>query len=263
MNRKMLLFDLDGTLLTSEKTVSEITAAAVERAREKGYIVGISTSRSESNSRKFLSCIAPDVIISSGGALVTKNGEILCCECFDGDETARVIAKARQVCGDDLHITADTVGDSSEYYLNFTPEQDVLFESWGNITFTDFNDFHFSTLKLCFEIEDDTTAEKLRAALPECDCIRFTDGFWYKFTKAGITKESAIYHLCDSLGIGTADITAFGDDLADIGMLQLCGTGVAMGNARPEVKEIADIIIGSNDEDGIAEYLSAVINSDQ
>lgn len=52
------------------------------------------------------------------------------------------------------------------------------------------------------------------------------------------------------------NITAFGDDYADIGMLNLCGTGIAMGNAISEVKEQADLIIGSNDEDGIAEYLA-------
>ena len=47
----------------------------------------------------------------------------------------------------------------------------------------------------------------------------------------------------------------FGDDYADIGMLELCGTGVAMGNAIDEVKESADIVIGSNDEDGIADFI--------
>lgn len=52
---------------------------------------------------------------------------------------------------------------------------------------------------------------------------------------------------------------AFGDDYADIGMLELCGKGIAMGNAINEVKERADSIIGSNDEDGIAEYLAAMI----
>ena len=50
-------------------------------------------------------------------------------------------------------------------------------------------------------------------------------------------------------------IIAFGDDYADIGMLELCGTGVAMGNAIDEVKERADIVIGSNDEDGIAGFI--------
>ena len=57
-------------------------------------------------------------------------------------------------------------------------------------------------------------------------------------------------------GHQTSDsIIAFGDDYADIGMLRLCGTGVAMGNAIDEVKEKADIVIGSNDEDGIAGFI--------
>ncbi|MBQ9135222.1 MAG: HAD hydrolase family protein, partial [Lachnospiraceae bacterium] len=70
-----------------------------------------------------------------------------------------------------------------------------------------------------------------------------------------ITKEKAIEIVCDACNIGLADITAFGDDFADIGMLKLCGVGVAMGNAIDEVKEIADFVIGRNDEDGIAEYV--------
>lgn len=56
-------------------------------------------------------------------------------------------------------------------------------------------------------------------------------------------------------GFGTEAIIAFGDDYADIGMLELCGLGVAMGNAIEEVKERADFVIGSNDEDGIAVFL--------
>ena len=60
---------------------------------------------------------------------------------------------------------------------------------------------------------------------------------------------------CEICGIALEDVTAFGDDAPDIGMLKLCGTGVAMGNAIDSVKEAADIVIGSNDEDGIAKYL--------
>ena len=56
-------------------------------------------------------------------------------------------------------------------------------------------------------------------------------------------------------GFSTDSIIAFGDDYADIGMLKLCGIGVAMGNAIDKVKEKADFVIGSNDEDGIAEFI--------
>ena len=65
----------------------------------------------------------------------------------------------------------------------------------------------------------------------------------------------AILQMCDALGLQSAQIIAFGDDYADIGMLKMCGLGIAMGNAIEEVKEAADVVIGSNDEDGIAGWL--------
>ena len=60
---------------------------------------------------------------------------------------------------------------------------------------------------------------------------------------------------CSAYGMKCEDIVAFGDDYADIGMLKLAGIGVAMGNAIHEVKKAADVVIGSNEEDGIAKYL--------
>ena len=75
------------------------------------------------------------------------------------------------------------------------------------------------------------------------------------FTKKNVTKENAIMKITEVCGFSTDSIIAFGDDYADIGMLELCGTGVAMGNAIDEVKERADIVIGSNDEEGIADFI--------
>jgi putative hydrolase of HD superfamily len=256
-SKKLLLFDLDGTLLKSDKTISDRTLSAVLTAREKGYFIGVSTSRSESNSLSFIDRLAPDIIISSGGAMVTVNGKQTVVEEFTGDETAEIIAKARKVCGD-LNITVDTTDKDAEFFRNFTPPQDELEKSWGRSIETDFNDFRKPSLKICFEIADEKKAEELKAELGDCDFIHFTDGDWYKVTKAGITKETAITKLCDSKGIDLKNVTAFGDDLADIGSMKLCGTGVAMGNAQQAVKDAADITIGSNDEDGIADYLESL-----
>ena len=72
--------------------------------------------------------------------------------------------------------------------------------------------------------------------------------------KKNVTKENAIMKITEVCGFSTDSIIAFGDDYADIGMLELCGTGVAMGNAIDEVKR-ADIVIGSNDEEGIADFI--------
>ena len=105
------------------------------------------------------------------------------------------------------------------------------------------------------EIFDESLAKQLQKEFPGYDMVRFSDGYWYKFTKNNVTKEDAILHMCEVCKITVDDIIAFGDDYADIGMLKLCGAGVAMGNAIDEVKAIADCVIGDNDHDGIAKYL--------
>lgn len=64
-----------------------------------------------------------------------------------------------------------------------------------------------------------------------------------------------ILTVCEACHADVSEIIAFGDDYADIGMLKLCGIGVAMGNAIQEVKEAANAITLSNEEDGVAAYL--------
>jgi hypothetical protein len=139
-SKKVLLFDLDGTLLKSDKTISQRTMEAVLEAKKKGYLIGVSTSRSESNSRSFIHSVAPDIIISSGGAMVSAYGRKIVIEEFTGDETADIIAKGREVCGD-LLITVDTANEEAEYYRNHVPPQDELEKSWGESIVTDFKDF--------------------------------------------------------------------------------------------------------------------------
>ena len=69
-------------------------------------------------------------------------------------------------------------------------------------------------------------------------------------------KTTAIKALAETSGISLEDTVAFGDDLNDIEMLRLCGMGVAVANAIPEVREAAGEITLSNDEDGVAEWLA-------
>ena len=254
--KKLLLFDLDGTLLTTEKTITENTLGVLDGCRNKGYFIGVCTSRSEPNSMRYIGRLSPDAVISSGGAFI-RYGENVITEEFSADETAAVIAGIRSVCGN-INITVDTV--DAEYYHNFIPEEDAVWKSWSdNCIYDELKSFRKPSLKLCFEEYDEEKAFRVRDALPGCDCIRFTDGYWYKLTKRGITKESAIEKLCGMLDISCDEVMAFGDDLADIGMLRLCGAGVAMGNAPDEVKEAADIVIGGNDEDGIAVFLKDLL----
>ena len=249
---KLLLFDLDGTLLQSDKTISKRTLSVLRKCRQEGILIGVSTSRSEQNSFVYLNELMPDILISSGGALVKYGTEYIYKADFSVAETNAIIDLARSVCGNDCEITIDTI---DAHYWNYKIDPKKLDQSWGDSTYTDFSDFAECALKICVEIFEQDKANELAERLSDCDCIRFSDGYWYKFTKKNVTKENAIMKITEVCGFGTESIIAFGDDFADIGMLELCGLGVAMGNAIEEIKEKADIVIGSNDEDGIAVFL--------
>lgn len=249
---KLLLFDLDGTLLRTDKTLSPRTLGALQKCREQGFLIGISTSRAVHNCMTFLPELTPDLFIASGGAVVQFRGEIIYTAEFSVDETRAMIDTAREVCGQDCEITIDSL---TGHYWNYKVDPNRNDASWGETIYTDFSDFSGKALKFCVEIFEDSNAAKLKTMLSDCDCARFEGGFWYKFTRKDATKETAIRNACKICGIRLEDVTAFGDDIPDIGMLRLCGTGIAMGNAFEAVKEAADLVIGGNDADGIAEYL--------
>ncbi len=257
MSKKILLFDLDGTLLKSDKTISEDTMNAVMTCKEKGYLIGVVTSRSEQNTYAFLKELQPDILITSGGALVKKQGEYLYKATFSVQETNAMIRAARKVCGEACEITIDTL---DAHYWNYKTNPKDTDRTWGDSIWTDYHDLAQESLKMCVEIFDERQAECLKTMLPDCDMLRFSDGYWYKFTKKNVTKENAIEKVCEAIGITNAEIIAFGDDYADIGMLNMAGIGVAMGNAIDAVKEVADIVIGTNDNDGIADYLKSLIS---
>ena len=252
MGRHLFLFDLDGTLLKSDKSISKRTIEEVRKLRSNGNLVGVSTSRSEQNCKFFLGELKPDILVMSGGALVKKDNEYIFSAVFSKNRTRELIRTARQICGESCEITIDTI---DKHYWNYKVDPKKQDQSWGDSIWTDFSDFDEDALKMCVEIFDDGKANQLEALLLDCDAARFSDGFWYKYTKRGVTKEDSIRIVCDACGISVDDIVAFGDDYADIGMLKMAGLGVAMGNAINEVKNIADVVIGTNDEDGIANYL--------
>ncbi|MBR4865253.1 MAG: HAD family phosphatase [Clostridia bacterium] len=253
---KLLLFDLDGTLLRSDKTISDRTLKDLENARKRGILVGISTSRSEVNCEKFLSSLRPDVFISCGGALVKAGERVLLEAAFTPEETMEFIREARGRFGSGVEMTVDT---REKHYWNYKIDPKTLDATWGAAIYTDFEHVDQPCLKFCVETTEEDALWDWVQGMDGVDVIRFSDGNWYKFTKKNATKENAIRETAKALGIDISSITAFGDDYADIGMLKLCGVGVAMGNAIPEVKEAADLTIGSNDRDGIAEYLERIL----
>ncbi len=253
MNDRILLFDLDGTLLRKDKSISPYTLEVLQKCREKGLLLGLSTARGEFNILPFIEAVRPDIVISSSGALLRLQGEAVYTAAFTPRETEDFIAAARRIAGEDCEITVDT---PDSYYWNYKTDPLLWDKTWGRTVYTDYVNFRETGLKICVQFEDSALADKIAATVPDCTWVRFSGSDWHAFFKTTAGKDKAIRALSAHLGIPTACMLAFGDDTADMEMLQVCGTGVAMGNAIPAVKAAADVVIGTNEEDGVAVFLA-------
>ena len=254
METKLILLDLDETLLHSDKTISDYSAQIFEQCRQRGILIGFCTSRGKPNIIPFERKINPDICICNGGAVIYRNGNLLHAVSFSIEETRALLKTAGTVCGSGCEITVDTIDK-----IFWNRHKDKSTDYADNSIYDDFRNFVQPAMKICVQTDDPEKAKEIAQSVPACDFLPFSDIPWYKFSPASATKESAILILCQNLGIFPQEILAFGDDFNDIGMLKLCGKGIAMGNAIPQVKATADDITKTNNEDGAAWYVEKEI----
>lgn len=253
---KLIILDLDGTLLHSDKSISQYTINTLEKCRSKGILIGISTARGETNAKHFISKINPEVVISSGGALVSYRGNYIYASAFTSEETQRILNTVQTLTNGKSEITVDT---RTCHYWNYKIDPHETYPDRGEVVYTDYRHFNEEALKICVETSDKKVAERVAKSIGDCDFIKFSDGDWYKFTKASATKAGALREIAGALHLIPNEIISFGDDYADIEMLKICGRGIAMGNAIDEVKQAADEVTDSNDKDGAAKYLEKYV----
>lgn len=247
---KLILSDLDRTLLTTDKKITERTVKTLKKCQEKGILVGFSTSRGLVRIRDFMEQVNPDVVICNDGGVILYKGELVQQVVFDPSETQALLHKAYEVCGENVGITLDTL--DKIFYNRKDPESDNYLIG---ADYSDFKNFHIPAIKICVKTDDSSLAKKISEAAQAVDCVKFSDIPWHKLSPENATKEKAVDFINRTYNISPDEMIAFGDDYNDMGMLKKCGTGVAMANAIDEIKEIADEITLSNDEDGVAVYL--------
>jgi len=243
---KLVAVDLDGTLLRTDKTISEYTIAVLKRCRESGIKIIYATGRDRVNTE-----MIPDGLFDGGvtanGAVAEVNGEVVY-SALTPYQTARPFLMACDKRGLRIASQADSVD-----YSNFT-----VSDEWPWITNFKIVDFskHDKDAEKIYTY--DLTSEDiqfLKDQLPkELYMVIAMDGLAMIMHK-DTTKSKAVAALAGHWGINQSEIAAFGDDLNDIDMLSHAGIGMAMQNALPEVKAVADYICGDCDEDGMARWI--------
>ncbi|MCL2565511.1 MAG: HAD family hydrolase [Defluviitaleaceae bacterium] len=251
---KMIVVDLDGTLLRDDKTISERTKSVLGRCKELDIKIVYATGRSGSFRDlqdlidvDFLNSGIFDGRINMNGAIARVGGEIVYSSLIPC-QIARPLLMACDKRG--LKISSQI---GSMHYTNF-----ILEGLWSHLTNFEAVDFskHDKDAEKIFSVlnseEDRLFIEKHCPA--DCWLTVSRDGLAFVMHKDA-TKARAVAHLANIWGIDGSEILAFGDDLNDADMLSYVGVGVAMDNALDRVKNAADFTCLSNEEDGIAEWI--------
>lgn len=250
---RLIVTDLDSTLLKSDKNISDYTIATFKKCREKGILVGFASSRAESAMTRFIDMIEPDFLIASGGATIKVGNKIIHENLICSESVKRILRMSRDFTNDTGLISLDC---AEGYYCNFIPTDP---DRGACAKYSDFKNFCIPCYKITAVLEKDEWVSQILEECKDCFYVSYTGETWRKFASKGAEKGTALKILCEHLGIDLSDTVAFGDDWNDFEMLSAAGIGIAMENAITDVKNIADFITESNDNDGVASWLEAHI----
>ena len=254
---KMIAADLDRTLLREDETLSAVTINAIRRAREKGMLFAVATARSLYSTLLVSKDLYPDAIIHTGGAYAVVGDEVIYRAVLSPEDTRDAALACLsapfvdhiRVCGEIEDVTTNpAIPIGQKEFLHYRRVSDeelpeAVFQAATKIT-------------ICASEADPV------ATLFDGDPrylftpSKNTSRFGHKLAHPAATKEAALVGVATHFGVTCDEIMAFGDDMADLGMLSVCGLGVAVANAVPEIKAVADAVCGSNEEDGVAHYIN-------
>lgn len=258
---KALFTDLDGTLFDDEKNISKENLKAIENIKSQGKIVTLCSGRQIDFVRRQNEKIGnSDYIIASNGAVIydCKNNELVRTSAISREQAKYLIEYGNS---HGFLVRIDT--DHIRYLNDMEKSVNTELELGDDIDkFLDQNVVVHITL--CAEKKEDLA--EIKKYVEDAFELEIANDFISKFKgyrfaainigNRGVSKGNAIIGLCKYLKIDLTDVVAMGDDLNDISMMTFGGTGVAMENAMPEVKEKAKYITASNNENGVAKAIN-------
>ncbi|GEQ50060.1 Cof-type HAD-IIB family hydrolase [Tetragenococcus koreensis] len=278
MTIKAIAMDMDGTLLNEEKRITEKTKAALVEAQKQGIKVILASGRPTPGLFKYAEELAMEkydgVGLSFNGAHVLdyQTNEVL----FEQPlplETSKAILehlKAFDVKPMICHQNYMYVNDVFDNTIHL-PDGDMNIIEYearaGGYKLCEVNDLagfcDFSLYKILVAADPDYLNQHYKEMMRPFEgqvSALFSAPFYFEFTDAGITKAKAIAATLPRLNLKKEELMAFGDGQNDQAMIEYAGVGVAMDNATTDLKQIADEITLSNNEDGIAHTLEKYLS---
>ena len=270
---KLIGFDLDGTLLTSDKRLSDRTKKVMSQAIEQGVVMVPATGRPLSGvPQELLEFPGIRYVVTANGARVLdilekktmaeellsreKCGQIL--EIFEKYDTFR------EIYYDGIGYADREKLEQIEKYQEDPAMQKYIRETRRPVESTrekfETNDQGMDKIQALFakNQEKELAREEILQTVTDVEVTGALSNN-IEVNAKGIHKGNALLQLGELLGIEREEIMAYGDGKNDLKMLETVGVGVAMANSVPEVLEAADLVTESNDRDGVAKIIEKYV----
>lgn len=267
MIRKALVLDIDGTLTNSKKEITPATKAAILKIMEVGHKVILASGRPTPGMRRYEQELELEkygsYLLSFNGAKVVecRSGEIVYQRTVPLTFVSQLYKFAKENgCGLITYL-------GNEIVSAFEPDKYVELEAginWLPVrtveNFDKFVDFDINKCLMTAEPERAAILEKqLQERFGEHLSIYRSEPFFIEIMPKNVDKATSLKEMLGIIGIRREDTICCGDGFNDISMIQFAGVGVAMGNAQGPVKEAADYITATNDEDGLVQVINEFI----
>lgn len=256
-----LAFDLDGTLLNSDHTISQAVGGAVRGLVAQGVPIVLVSARPP----RSVLAIARELglaggMVSLNGAMVADiSGTIIDANLIAPHIVAGVQKLGRAYAGLTTHYYRWFDWLTTEYNDDIQRETAIIGFS-PTVTPSHQAIHEISKLMIvgpAAELEG-LEADILAAGWPIT--AQRSKPTYLEITSPGVTKAAGLGLVATRHGLEPEDFMAFGDGDNDVSMFEVCGYGVAMGNASDRLKAVADMVIGTNDEDAIADFLAETMD---
>ena len=258
---KAVALDLDGTLLNSEKVISPEAKEILRELYNRGMEIIIVTGRLYATTLPIVQSLDfPVTVICYNGARVmdTNTGEVLFEKGLKPEHVKKLIQFSHDnsvqlnLFQNDRWYVEDFEADGAQYYHKNSKIIPII-KNFD--TFTDYNvtkAIIIDEAKILRDIESN-----LKEVLGDEVYYTYSQARYLEILNKDVNKGITLKKVLEEKNIPITCCVAFGDAHNDIEMLTMAGIGVAMGNAHPDVKKIADHVTDSNNENGVANFLKA------
>ena len=254
---RMIVTDLDGTLVNAAYEITEENKKAVQAAEKLGVPTVIATGRMHISAIQYAEALGVDApIISYNGAIVkTAGGELLAASYLEPQVVERVLGYVfacgwyvQSYVGDALYYVEQT--EAARIYESASKVYGEAIGRGGMLART--KEVPKLLVAVPAEKIDDVIRDLRNRFRNEADVMQSSPNY-IEIVRPGVSKAHAMVALAEKRGIRATEIMALGDSGNDVEMLRAAGLGIAMGNAIPAVKEAADEIAPPCEENGFAE----------